>query len=293
MIKGYKAFNKDLCCRGFQYELGKTYEQEEAPICCGKGFHFCKNAADVFNYYKFDANNTRVCEVIAHGMVAEEGDKCSTNKIEVVRELTWEEFLEHCNTGKANSGLNNSGDYNTGNRNTGYGNTGNRNTGDYNTGYGNTGDRNTGDYNTGDYNTGDYNTGNRNTGDYNTGNRNTGYGNTTNYSNGVFCTEEPTVCFFNKPSEMKLSEFMCSDARYILDRYFYLTKWIWSDDMTDEEKSRHPEHETTGGYLKSFGYKEAWINAWNRMDSYERSVVKSLPNFNADIFKDITGIEVE
>ena len=238
MIKGYKAFNKDLCCRGFQYELGKTYEQEEAPICCGKGFHFCKNAADVFNYYKFDANNTRVCEVIAHGMVAEEGDKCSTNKIEVVRELTWEEFLEHCNTGKANSGLNNSGDYNT-------------------------------------------------------GNRNTGYGNTTNYSNGVFCTEEPTVCFFNKPSEMKLSEFMCSDARYILDRYFYLTKWIWSDDMTDEEKSRHPEHETTGGYLKSFGYKEAWINAWNRMDSYERSVVKSLPNFNADIFKDITGIEVE
>ena len=248
MIKGYKAFNKDLCCRGFQYELGKTYEQEEAPICCGKGFHFCKNAADVFNYYKFDANNTRVCEVIAHGMVAEEGDKCSTNKIEIVRELTWEEFLGHCNTGKANSGLNNSGN------------------------------RNTGDYNTGDYNTGDYNT---------------GYGNTTNYSNGVFCTEEPTVCFFNKPSEMKLSEFMCSDARFILDRYFYLTKWIWSDDMTDEEKSRHPEHETTGGYLKSFGYKEAWINAWNRMDSYERSVVKSLPNFNADIFKDITGIEVE
>ena len=49
-MKGFKGFNKDLKCRGFQYEVGKSYEEEEAKIC-NRGFHFCENPHDVFNYY--------------------------------------------------------------------------------------------------------------------------------------------------------------------------------------------------------------------------------------------------
>lgn len=51
VIKGYKGFNKDMTCKGFQYEEGKTYEMEEKPDCCNKGFHFCEYPLDVFNYY--------------------------------------------------------------------------------------------------------------------------------------------------------------------------------------------------------------------------------------------------
>ena len=40
-MKGYKIFNSDWTCRGFQYEVGKTYEMKEDPICCERGFHFC------------------------------------------------------------------------------------------------------------------------------------------------------------------------------------------------------------------------------------------------------------
>ena len=49
--KAYKAFNADLACRDFQYEEGKTYEIEDAPILCEQGFHACLNIKDVFSYY--------------------------------------------------------------------------------------------------------------------------------------------------------------------------------------------------------------------------------------------------
>ena len=49
--KAYKAFNADLTCRGFQYEEGKTYEIDENPELCIRGFHACLSLADVFDYY--------------------------------------------------------------------------------------------------------------------------------------------------------------------------------------------------------------------------------------------------
>ena len=49
-MKAYKGFNKDMTCRGFQFEEGKTYEEKEA-ILCKRGFHACANPLDVFNYY--------------------------------------------------------------------------------------------------------------------------------------------------------------------------------------------------------------------------------------------------
>ena len=132
-VKGFKVFNPDWTCRGFKYEVGKTYEEDVKPSVCGRGFHFCKQAKDCFNYYSFDPNN-KVAEVIALGEVAEGGGKCCTNKIKIVREISWEELLTIVNTGKGNAGLCNTGDWNTGDWNTGNRNTGNRNTGNWNTG---------------------------------------------------------------------------------------------------------------------------------------------------------------
>lgn len=93
-IKGYKVFNPNWMCRGFQYEVGKTFEEDVVPKCCERGFHFCTELVDCFNYYSFNPLN-KVAEVIALGDVASEpnNSKCSTNKIKIVSEITWEEVL--------------------------------------------------------------------------------------------------------------------------------------------------------------------------------------------------------
>lgn len=121
-MKGYKVFNPDWTCRGFQYEVGQTYEMEGDPECCKHGFHFCLNAADCFEFYKFDSAN-KVAEVEALGEVAEkageENSKRCTNKIRIVRELTWHEVLDLVNLGKDCTGLRNSGNFNSGDRNSG------------------------------------------------------------------------------------------------------------------------------------------------------------------------------
>ena len=60
-MKAYKGFNKDLQCRGFQYEPGKSYEEKEAQLC-DRGFHACEKPLDVFGYYP-PGEGSRYCEV--------------------------------------------------------------------------------------------------------------------------------------------------------------------------------------------------------------------------------------
>ena len=69
--------------------------------------------------------------------------------------------------------------------------------------------------------------------------------------------------------------------------------WIWSDDMTDEEKTDHPEHETTGGYLKICDNTDCCTEWWNGLTDHEKSIIKRIPNFDAEKFYKITGIRVE
>ena len=109
-MKGFKVFNSDWTCRGFQFEVGKTFTEDVTPVCCDRGFHFCTKAADCFKYYDFNPDN-KVAEVEALGDIDAESDdsKHCTNKIKIVREISWEEVLKMVNMGKANAGLCNSG----------------------------------------------------------------------------------------------------------------------------------------------------------------------------------------
>ena len=59
-MKAFKGFDKRLRCRGFQYEVGKEYQAQEAALC-SKGFHACENPLDTFRYYP--PTDSRYCEV--------------------------------------------------------------------------------------------------------------------------------------------------------------------------------------------------------------------------------------
>ena len=277
-VRGFKVFRPDWSCRNKQYTCPGKFEEEGELEVCGHGMHFCENAADCFDYYDFNSNN-KVAEVIAYGTVLKKGNKSCTDKLEIVREIPWDEVLRIVNTGK---------------NCTGRGNTGNRNTGDCNTGDCNTGNCNTGNWNTGDCNTGNWNTGDWNTGDCNTGNWNTGDWNKSSFNTGCFMTEEQKIMFFNKPSDWTYNDWLRSDARYLLNRIpKNVVEWIYSEDMTDEEKAEHPTHETTGGYLKVLDEPESAQLWWDDLSDYNKSIIKSIPNFDPDIFEQCTGIKVD
>ena len=366
-IKAYKAFNSDLTCIGFQYEVGKEYHHKGKITVCWAGFHACESLADCFRFYPFSETKTRVAEVLVWGKVEYEdvGVKLCASNIKVVRELVWSEVLSLCNsgdnntgdcnsgnhnTGDWNSGSRNSGDWNSGHSNSGNGNSGNwnsgyHNSGNYNSGYwnsghsnsgednsgnSNTGKRNSGDnnsgnsnsgnYNTGNGNSGNYNTGNGNSGDWNSGNSNSGYhnsGNTNsgcgntgnhnsgdwnsgnwnsgNWNSGYLNTSAQKYSFiFNKQVEksvlaqIEFPEFM----------RFTLTDWIPDYKMSQQEKERHPEYVTTGGYLKEYTYKEAFRKSFEvarRKPDWpkQRRMLLNLPNFDAKIFEEISGIKEE
>ena len=88
IIKSYKGFDKDLCCRGFQYEVGKEYEIEGEIKYCQKGFHACESPFEVFDHY--DMLTSRFCEVEQSGKIDREDDestKVCSSKIKVKAEL--------------------------------------------------------------------------------------------------------------------------------------------------------------------------------------------------------------
>ena len=272
MVKGYKVFRPDWTCdptghNHKQYTCPGKFEEEGELDVCGHGMHFCQVAADCFNYYSFNSEN-KVAEVIAYGNVRTDGDKSCTDKLEIVREIPWDEVLRIVNIGK-----NCTGDRNTGDRNTG--------------------NWNTGDWNTGNWNTGNRNTGNRNTGNWNTGNWNTGDWNKSSFNTGCFNTEEQKIMLFNKPSDMTYREWMDSYARYLLNQIpKNVVEWVYEDDMTDEEKVENPTYKTTCGYLKILDESECAQIWWDGLEDEDKKIIQSIPNFDPDIFRQCTGIEV-
>ena len=228
-IKGFKVFNPDWTCRGFQYKVGETFVHNGNIEMCGAGFHFCQKASDCFNYYNFNSQN-KVAEVEALGLVETQEDKSVTDKIKIIREIEWSELLTIVNDGKNCTGL------------------------------GNTGDWNTGDWNS------------------------------TNYSTGFFNSVEQNIFLFNKPTSMSRDEIHSLKGIQILNWNFENSWWIYSVNMSDDEKKSNPKYETTGGYLKTVDFKTACKMMWENLSENERQEVMKLPNFDSTIFYEITGI---
>ena len=238
VVHGFKVFRPDWTCdpTGYnpkQYTCPGKFEEEGELDVCGHGMHFCQTAADCFNYYSFNSEN-KVAEVIAYGEVRTEGDKSCTDKLEIVREIPWDEVLRIVNIGK------------------------------------------------------------NCTGRCNTGNRNTGDWNKSSFNTGCFNTEEQKIMLFNKPSNMTYSEWLNSDARYLLNQIPKdVVEWVYEEDMTDEEKAAHPTYETTGGYLKVLDESECGQLWWGSLSDRRKEIIKAIPNFDAEIFFQCTGVRVD
>lgn len=253
-----KGFDENLRCRGFQFEVGKEYkiDSKELSLCSDTVFHYCDSLQGVHDFYEVTSNN-RYCEIEVLGEEITDGQKWGSNHIKILREITGEELNDLKGLNNGNTGL-----FNTGHRNTGNSNTGNRNTGH----------RNTGHRNTGDWNTGDFNVSNSNT--------------------GCFNAEEHKILIFDSETDMTYSDWINSKARMILNKIKFIPcEWIYSEDMTEDEKKENLSHETTGGYLKKNNSSDCNQEWWDNLTEDEKEVIYNIPNFDKDKFEQIMGIK--
>ena len=285
-IRGYKVFNPDWTCEPStrskkQYTCPGRFEENVDLECCERGMHFCENISDCFNYYSFDYKN-KVAEVIAYGKVVKKGNKCCTNKLEIVREITWEEVLKLCNFGRNNMGRKNIGNDNWGMCNTGYKNIGNSNFGVSNNGYKNIGNDNNG-----------YNCiGNNNRSHYVIGDFNTAIG-----SFGLFNTKKRKPMMFNKPCSM--TEYLRAKAStdWILCDIPSHIVWKTKEELYTELYT--PELwkmiELSGGRFICINKNELSIKRqqwWDALLTSKKREIILIPNFDPEIFYECTGIRV-
>ena len=120
VIKSYKGFDKDMQCRGFQYEVGKEYDMDGEIKCCNRGFHACKSPLEVWDYY--DMLNSRFAEVEQSGKIDEEekSTKICSSRIKIKAELKladiinigveWLKNVTSPSKVKTNGALNDNGD---------------------------------------------------------------------------------------------------------------------------------------------------------------------------------------
>ena len=228
-----KGFDKNLCCRGVQFEVGKIYDtgakDDEIRLCSNTVYHYCDNIEQVHTHYSCNpAYQNRFCEIEVLGAEITDGRKCGSNKIKLVREIVGDELKTLIGQINGNTGLFNSGD--------------------------------------------------RNSGDLNSGNRNSGDWNSCNYSNGVFCNQEDKdIRIFNKPSGMSLEEFWNSEySKALQSEPLELTYW---DDKNKKLKCR--------------SYKDACAIWWSKLTEKNKKIIQEIPNFDPEIFFDITGIDVK
>ena len=120
VITSYKAFDKNMQCLNFQYEVGKEYEMDGEIKCCKRGFHACKSPMEVWNYY--DMLNSRYAEVEQSGKIEKEENstKVCSSRIKIKAELKladiinigveWLKDITSPSKVKADGALNDNGD---------------------------------------------------------------------------------------------------------------------------------------------------------------------------------------
>ena len=108
-------------------------------------------------------------------------------------------------------------------------------------------------------------------------------------NSGAFNRDEPKMRLFEKELDMTVSEFY---EKYSIYMPIPLNRWIEKEEMTDEEKKEIDGWETMGGYLKTLEFKEACC-IWWKENKDEHDTFLNLPEFNAEIFEEITGINVK
>ena len=92
-IIAYKGLDENFRCRGFQYEVGKEYEEEVAK-CCNRGFHACENPMDVWGYYNI--TDSRFAIVEQFGKIDKQENKTCSSRIRIKAELKLAEFIKLC-----------------------------------------------------------------------------------------------------------------------------------------------------------------------------------------------------
>lgn len=132
-----------------------------------------------------------------------------------------------------------------------------------------------------------FNSGHYNSGRYNSGHSNSGYYNSV----------KSKIKMFNKETDLFHDSEIIVKFNNIVDKYWkpHLT-YVLSKDMSELEKTKNPSHITTGGFLRmdsDYSYKKSWEKVWAKCTKEERDFIMSLPNFDAAIFLEITGIDVK
>ena len=115
------------------------------------------------------------------------------------------------------------------------------------------------------------------------------------FNTGLFNTNEPNARLFNKMSDIKMSDintYRINDILLFIDKREIKLVYKYEDEMTDQEKIDYLEYKTTGGALIKEQVKVDVQAEWEKVDKEDKDFIISLPNFDADIFYECTGIRV-
>ncbi|HNH07735.1 MAG TPA: hypothetical protein PK683_04480 [Leptospiraceae bacterium] len=136
--------------------------------------------------------------------------------------------------------------------------------------------------------TGYGNSGNGNSGNGNSGDWNSGY-----WNSGFFNSKTPVCSIFDDPTNLTHDDVFKSEwYLYLRNLYFPLNIFVLEEKMSKKEKEKYPHCVTLGGYLKTLTYKEAWGIALKDISENEKNILRSIPNWDAEKFYEITGVRI-
>jgi hypothetical protein len=144
--------------------------------------------------------------------------------------------------------------------------------------------RNSGNMNSGDWNSGNMNSGNWNSGDWNSGNWNSG-----DWNSGFFNNKSPEKILVFGKYVNRFDFESCIKPDFL---YFDLCYWVDESEMTEKEKINDPNFYVRCGQLRKRDYKEAFKLSWENADKENRELIRLIPGFDAEIFFDISGIDL-